>query len=493
MRSIDIIGAGRWKDSSAARGKSQPHRQAGECRRGPPGRDPPAGQARGIEEVLAASGLLDLRAPPPPGDLERALEGLRSELEGAGLLRRALARGRAIACLEALGVADAQVLVAAALEGGAGNEAQAESAAAEASELEEVEPWPLPVDGAALLEEMAATSSRYLVLPPSGAETLALWALHAWAYDLFDISPRLAVHSPVKRCGKTRLLQVLAALAPRPLFASSVTAAAVFRAIEVCRPTLIIDEADTFLGKNGELCGVLNSGHCRDSARVVRAECGERGVRMFSTWAPCAVALIGKLPPPLADRSVALSLERRPPRLAIERLRAGELRGSLKPLRERCARWVLDHHETLRQLQLEPPAELDDRAADNWRPLLAIAKAAGDDWPARAREAALYLASRRVEAEDSLGLMALADLRAAFLSLRAERLTTRQIIEVFLRMEERPWAECRTNRPISPRYLALLLEPFGIRPVAFKLPGGPVTRGYRLEDCLEAFARYLPP
>ena len=97
----------------------------------------------------------------------------------------------------------------------------------------------------------------------AAATALALWTLHAHAHAQFTVSPVLSLVSPEKRCGKTTTLYVLGALVPRPPPASNMTTAALFRAIDRYRPTLLIDEADTFLEQNEELRGVLNSGHSR--------------------------------------------------------------------------------------------------------------------------------------------------------------------------------------------------------------------------------------
>ena len=57
-------------------------------------------------------------------------------------------------------------------------------------------------------------------------------------------------------------------------------------------------------------------------------------------------------------------------------------------------------------------AKLHDRAADNWRPLLAIADLAKGDWPVVARNAAIGLAD--TDEEVSLGQLCLSDVEAAF-------------------------------------------------------------------------------
>ena len=137
-------------------------------------------------------------------------------------------------------------------------------------EFEHVEPWPEPVDGGVLLDELAQVMRRFVVLPKHAAEALALWTLHTYAFHLRDVSAYLGIESPEKRCGKTTLLSVLSELAHRAVAAANISSSAVFRVIEEMQPTLLIDEADTFLQGNDELRGILNSGYTRKTAFVVR-------------------------------------------------------------------------------------------------------------------------------------------------------------------------------------------------------------------------------
>src|SRR5262249_36091719 len=132
------------------------------------------------------------------------------------------------------------------------------------------EPWPEPVDGAALLNELAAVFKRFVVLPPSADEALALWTLHTYAFQLREVTAYLGIESPEKRWGKTTLLGVLSRLVSRPVVAANISPPAFFRVIEETRPTLLVDEADTFLHGNENLRGILNSGYSRTSAYVVR-------------------------------------------------------------------------------------------------------------------------------------------------------------------------------------------------------------------------------
>ena len=120
-----------------------------------------------------------------------------------------------------------------------------------------VEPSAEPVDGAALLNDLRQVFRRYVLLPKGADIALPLWVLHAWTMDAGDISPLMVLVSPTKRCGKTSVLILLYFLTPRSELSSNVTAPALFRYIEEVRPTLLIDEGDSFVKDNEELRGIL--------------------------------------------------------------------------------------------------------------------------------------------------------------------------------------------------------------------------------------------
>lgn len=356
--------------------------------------------------------------------------------------------------------------------------------------LVDPEPWPHAINGERLVEVLASTFDKYLAAPGGADVAFALWTLHAHAHDAAEISPVLALTSPEKRCGKTTALSILEAVVPRPLPAASLTPATIYRSVEKFGPTLLVDEADTFINGHEELRGVLNSGHRRQQAIVVRCVGDDHEVRQFSTWGPKAIALIGRLPSTLADRSIEIRMRRRLPGEEVHRLRLDRL-SRLEPLRRQAWRWATDHLEELRGADPDVPAQLHDRARDNWRPLLAIADLAGGEWPTRARQVIASLASDEVD-EGSAGVLMLSDLRDLFERRDVDRVASSQLTDALHRMEERPWPEWgRSQRPITARGIARLLGPFGISPGQLWIDGGK-SRGYTRDACEEAFARYLP-
>ncbi|TQE99573.1 MAG: DUF3631 domain-containing protein [Spiribacter salinus] len=367
-------------------------------------------------------------------------------------------------------------------------ETEATSATA-AFDFEDPEPWPDPVDGAELLDEIEETVEMYAVTADHVPTAVSLWTLLSWSIDAARIAPILAITSPEKRCGKTTLLALLTRLVRKPLPASNITPAAVFRAIEKWTPTLLIDEADTFIRHNDELRGVLNSGHTRSNAFVIRTVGDDHEPRRFSTWGAKVVAMIGNLPDTLADRAIPVAMRRKLPSEKVRRLRGDPF----EELKQRIARFASDHLEAIKQAEPEIPSGISDRAGDNWEPLLAIADQAGGGWPEKARTAALALSGAPAEAE-SIRTMLLADMRRLLVEHTA--LSSTDLADKLAEMEERPWPEFgKAGNPITPAKVARLVSGFDVRPE--KLPSdsgyGPGTRGYTLEGARDAFARYLPP
>ena len=351
------------------------------------------------------------------------------------------------------------------------------------------DPWPEPVDGAELLDEIVSVFKRYLVLPAHAAEAMAIWVIHSHALDASYFAPRLALLSPEKRCGKTTTLSVLHDLVRKPLPASNITPAALFRSIDLACPTLLIDEADTFLKDKDELRGILNSGHQRAQAFVLRVAGDDHTPVKFSTWTSISIAMIGKLPETLADRSIVIPLARKKPEDKVENFRSDNA-GQFAPLKQKIVRWVEDNFAALRSWDGEVPSELHDRAKDNWRPLLAIADTAGGHWPDTARSAARGLSKNDDESSASVEL--LVDIKQIFETRDLDRMPTNEILSELHDIEERRWSDWRKGKPLNPSQFARMVKPFGVSPGSIRLEQGRTAKGYKLGDFEDAFSRYLP-
>jgi len=157
-------------------------------------------------------------------------------------------------------------------------------------------------------------------------------------------------------------------------------------------------------------------------------------------------------------------------------------------LRRQCVRFVLDHAKTLATARPELPEALNDRAADIWEPLLALADLAGGPWPEQARRAALHLSAGSQDTSPIGSL--LLDIFIAFASSKADRLFTRDLVAELNGRRDRPWGEMLKGKEVTERWLAFQLRPFNIKPRNL-LIGGLQAKGYYKEDFMEAFRRYI--
>src|SRR4029077_11655139 len=172
-----------------------------------------------------------------------------------------------------------------------------------AVKIDDVLPWADAIEGDRVATGLAVALKRYVVLPDSAADAVALWIFHTWLVDKFTISPRLAVTSPTKGCGKTTVLRFLNQVVRRPKRAGSITPPALFRAVERFHPTVILDETEKYVEHGSDLHALLNEGHCRGGT-VLRVLVEKQELREFSIFAAVAFAANGKLPDDLEQRSV---------------------------------------------------------------------------------------------------------------------------------------------------------------------------------------------
>ncbi|MDO8532659.1 MAG: DUF3631 domain-containing protein [Dehalococcoidia bacterium] len=411
------------------------------------------------------------------------------ELPGDGVKDASdwLAAGGTREALEAL-MKDAPEWTPAAQDGDA-DTAQADGQPPAASGLT---PPTQPVDGAAILYELVAFVRRFVVLRQEQAEAIALWVAHTHAFEQADATPYLSITSPEKRSGKTRLLEALDLLTARHWLTGRVSPAVLYRKIERDKPTLLLDESDAAFASDKEyaeaLRGVLNTGHRRGGVASLCVGVGA-GLTFhdFPTFCPKAIAGIGKLPDTVADRAILIVLKRRTASEPVERFRRRDVLPEADALKEHVAAWAASL-TNLRDARPSLPPELDDRAQDCWEPLLALADAAGGDWPRRARQAALALSGAGEREDASLGVRLLGDIKGLFNAQGVERLPSVEIVRGLLAIEESPWADL-DRRPLDASKLARLLKPFGITPKTLRAEK--VTfKGYERAVFAEAWERY---
>ena len=430
--------------------------------------------------------LIDAAQTDPGAPFEPAAVAMLSKLrtEDPASWQRARAMLKAI---DGVTIGDVDRATAPAGEGGDGKQGRP-------VEWDDPEPWPEPVDGAALLGEIKAKVECYADLPGGGADAVTLWALYTWTFESFSVSPNLMVTAPERESGKTRVTELLSWMVRRAKPVSDASAAAIIRGIERDRPTLLFDEAQSFLKRKADdpIRGVLLASFSRRFAYVERVEGESHDVRAFSTFTPKAMngRNLARVDDMLTSRSIVLSMTRATRRLP-------ELRDDRDPvgldMRRRCARWAADNAAALREADPDV-GERMGRSAQVWRPLFAIADAAGGDWPAMARTAADALSASAAAVADgeTLGTMLLADVREVFRDLGdPERIQSKDLDKALIALPERPWATLRSgDKPMSATKRGLMLKDYGIQPKNSRVNGS-VVKVYERVAFEEAWSGYL--
>jgi hypothetical protein len=344
-----------------------------------------------------------------------------------------------------------------------------------------------------LLDRVEAYLERFVAYPSeAGKVAHVLWIFHTHCMEEWDSTPRIAFLSPEPGSGKTRALEASETLVPRPIESINATPAYLFRKVSDPDgpPTILYDEIDTVFGPrakdNEEIRGILNAGHRRGA---MAGRCVTQGKIITTEELPayCAVAMagLGNLPDTILTRSVVIRMRRRAPTEQVEPYRRRIHAREGNDLRNRLEAWAIEFH-----LDNYPkmPDGVEDRAADVWEPLIAIADAAGERWSKRARVAAVTLVSLSKQTAPSLGVRLLADLREIFSD--SIQLPTEVILQRLHDMEEAPWADLK-GKPLNPRSLASYLHRYNVKSKTIRV-GTTTSKGYTVEDLSDAWERYLP-
>ena len=366
------------------------------------------------------------------------------------------------------------------------------SATDQGFEDDTLDPWEETVDGDALFREVLELINRHVILTTAQAVSVACWIVFCYGFESMRICPQLLINSPSKRCGKSTLLELIMCLVPRPLPAANISSAAVFRSIESWKPTLLIDEADTFLnsGGNEEITGILNSGHNRSLAFVVRTQevDGDHVPVRFSTFCPKVIAMINAPADTIIDRSIVITLVRKLPTQRVDAL-AIDAKEKMLDTRRRMVRWTADNLAAVKFDIEGTPMMGSDRARQNWSVVAAFAQAMGPQAHAALLKAAVEL-SDTAGIEENVEIDLLNDIRDLALAEKKDHIQSAVLVKELVKLKERPWGEVNRGKELTENKLARLLRPFKIAPDKFR--DGTVThRGYSVAALMAVFDRYL--
>jgi hypothetical protein len=350
-----------------------------------------------------------------------------------------------------------------------------------------------PHDFGSILRDLENFLRQYVILPEFTSLPLALWTLMTYIFELFDAVPYLVIVSPTPRCGKTRLLECLELVVSSPRRASNISEAALFRTIQKCAPTLLLDEAET-LDSKGEraehLRQILNAGN-RRGAVVTRCDKQNFTIEDFSVFGPKVLARIGTFPQTITDRAIVIGMQRRQHFETVNRFLYRRANPEGDSLRMRASTFV-----RMRQGEIRVAYEaielgfISDREAEAWAPLFAILSVANPERLPELRASAEHLTrSKNANTEDdSLILRLLSDIRDIWTE-REPKIFSADLVARLRRIEDSPWS---SDERFNERKLARLLRPFGLTAATQRI-GSKTLKGYVWESAVTVFSRYLVP
>ena len=340
--------------------------------------------------------------------------------------------------------------------------------------------------------------TRYCVFTdPIHAVTLALWVMHTHVIDCFRFTPYVWLHSPEKRCGKTRVLEVAGTLCRNPIRTTNISESALVRAVEKLRPTLLMDEMDGIWGnrrvaesKEGVRV-LLNSGYQRGQVTICCDKEKNFEPVCFDPFCPKILAGIGQLPDTIMDRSIPIAIHRKLKTQACAKFR-GRDEDLARPIKAAIETWA-QNPEVLAALKTgEPvmPDLYDGRREDIWEPLFAIAEVIGQELPELVNIAAQELSPE--PEQEGVGATQLAALRTA-IGDESGKIESAVLIDRLWADETLPAKFLETDSPNHKRighWITKLIKSYGgtgSRNLDF---GGRKAKGYEIAELGEIFDRY---
>ena len=359
-----------------------------------------------------------------------------------------------------------------------------------ASVVQDVEPYADEVDGTTLANEIHSIIVAHIACDHAVSVAATLWIFFSWAIDISYIAPIGWINAPEKRCGKSQLATIMGRMSKRTLSTTSITPAALFRCIEKYKPTLVIDEADTFFGDNDELRGIINAGFSRDNPYIIRSVGDDHEPTPFNVFGAKIISGIGKLPSTVMDRSISLTLRRKLTTEQKNRLRLLPM-DATDTIKTKLARWTDDNATAIQNAMPTLPDSINDRAQDAWEILFKIASVLGDDWLRQCYQSCLQISGIEQD-EPSVNEQLLNDIKNVFEYKRVDRISSVDLIIALCSDPELMWSTFNRGKPITPKQIAKRLSEYKISSKTIRFGGNtPNAKGYYKDDFSDAFSRYL--
>lgn len=367
---------------------------------------------------------------------------------------------------------------------------------------------PPPPPLASVLDTVLHTISQYVYAPAPALHAATLWVAMTWIAADCVVLPLAVIQSPIPGSGKSTLLNVMSRLSFNAVNSSSLTPAVIYTIDEPI--SLFIDEADTFFATEKTLTGIINCGHTRANADVLRVGKSEDGgskVNKSNVFYPKALAQLGNsLAPSTLSRAILIQMTVKPDGVRLEPLLyaprkfktvQADLAASLDLLRQDF------FSRQYKATQALTKAGLSNRDADNFTPLHAIASAASPKWAARCIEAAKSLIEPARNLSDGQELLLTINQIMPTLTQSIDpntrAVTTNRVISStdllsnLLGQVDFGWHDYNNGRELSTKMMANLLQPFGLKPAKHRTSSITTVRGYLLADLERAIKQYVPP
>jgi hypothetical protein len=262
----------------------------------------------------------------------------------------------------------------------------------------------LKLDRSALLTNLETFFAERAYLPANAAVVLAVFALNSWVFEEFDTTPYVLLDSATPGCGKNTVMNLLEAVCSRPQMLTSASEAALFRSIDYCHPTVLLDEAELLAGRGERadyMRAIVHAGY-KKGGKVPRVIGQEHELQYFDVFCPKVFAAIGGFTDALLDRNIVIHMEKAPANHVRKSTRQRHLKRDSAQHRELIEAYAEQSREALAELYANEPdegywPELRDREAELWGPLLLHAKLIGPPWEARLLSAAMGFSGAKLD------------------------------------------------------------------------------------------------
>ena len=319
---------------------------------------------------------------------------------------------------------------------------------------------------------------------------VTLWIIGTYLMDYWQLWPKLYICSPERECGKTTLLSIIEGLVKSGVMASAITPASLYRIIETDKPTICIDEADSFLNQNEEMNGLLNAGHMRRTAVKILSVPSSHGsweTKKFSLWGAQAIAGIGDQKDTLMSRSIKINLRRK---FLDEKVLdvPFDFFDWCAPIRDELDNLSTKLGEKIFKSTVSITQKASDRTIDNWLPIFKITNFLDATWRGKVNEAFLAIEVEKYEDDNlSVGLQILKDVHYIIKNFEEVEIQSTKLLAELTQLPDSDWGSYFYGKPISSRWLANRLRPYGIRPIKQMY-----YNVYKISDFKDVIKRYLP-